>query len=139
VTGLVVLDSSALVALLLDAGPVGDWVTSLTQDTVMAAPELAMFEAANVVRRQQLAGTISPAEATLVHEDLQVLPLQLWPYLPLAERAWALRDTLTAHDASYVALAELLDVPLVTLDERLGRANGPKCPVLTPPRETMTP
>lgn len=55
------------------------------------------------------------------------------PYLVAAERAWELRQNLTAYDASYVALAELLAVPLVTLDARVARATGPQCAVLAPP------
>lgn len=47
----------------------------------------------------------------------------MWPYSALAERAWALRDNLTIYDAAYVALAELVGVPLVTLDA--GLARGP--------------
>lgn len=47
----------------------------------------------------------------------------------LAERAWALRDNLTAYDGAYVALAEALDCPLVTGDARVARANGPRCEI----------
>lgn len=138
-SGSFVIDSSALVALLADGGPAGDWVASTVSRGALAAPELAMFETANILRRQQLAGHLEPVEATLAHQDLQSLPLQLWPYLPLAQRAWELRMTLTAYDASYVALAERLDARLVTLDARLGRASGPRCQILTPPHGTMTP
>jgi len=134
----IVIDSSALVALLSDAGAMGDWVASTLDRHTLAAPELVMFETANILRRHQLAGRLAPVEATRAHQDLQSLPLQLWPYLPLACRAWELRETLTAYDASYVALAERLDGSLVTLDARLGRANGPHCQILTPPQETMT-
>ena len=132
-TAPLVLDSSALVALLTDAGPAGEWVASTTAGAVLAAPELALFEAANVLRRHQLTGALTPLEATLAHEDLRALPVQLWPYLPLAERVWALRENVTAYDASYVALAELLATSLITLDTRLGRTEGPRCPILTPP------
>jgi predicted nucleic acid-binding protein len=128
-----VLDSSAIVALLVDGGPAGEWVASTVREGFLAAPELAMFETANVLRRQQLAGRLERVEATLAHQDLRSLPLQLWPYVPLAERAWKLRETLTAYDASYVSLAELLGAPLVTLDSRLQRASGPNCEILTPP------
>ncbi len=132
-TAPLVLDSSALVALLTDAGPAGEWVATATAGAVLAAPELALFEAANILRRHQLTGALTALEATLAHDDLRALPVQAWPYLPLAERVWALRENVTAYDASYVALAELLATSLITLDARLGRANGPRCPVLTPP------
>lgn len=132
-TGSVVLDSSAIVALLIDAGPAGEWVAATAKGAFLAAPALALFEAANVLRRQQIAGRLERIEATLAHRDLLTLPLQLWPYTALAARAWELRETLTAYDATYVALAELLDARLVTLDGRLSRASGPTCTILTPP------
>ncbi len=42
-------------------------------------------------------------------------------------RAWELRANVTVYDALYVALAELLDVVLVTADARLTRAPGLRC------------
>ncbi len=138
-SGAVVVDSSALVALLIDGGATGEWVAAVLEDRAVAAPELVMSEVANILRRQQLAGRLESLEATLAHQDLQALPLQLWPYLPLAGRAWELRETVTIYDASYVALAERLDGDLVTLDERLGRATGPRCPIRTPPHAITAP
>lgn len=133
-TAPLVLDSSAIVALLVDGGPIGDWVAATAADSFLAAPALAKFESANVLRRQQLSGRLEPVEATLAHRDLVSLPVQLWPYAAFADRAWELRETLTAYDASYVALAEHLGADLVTLDRRLGRANGPTCTIVTPPQ-----
>ena len=126
-----VIDSSALVALLGDAGPEGDWVANAIAGATMAAPELAVFEAANIFRRQALSGEVDRSQATLAHADLVALPLELWPYASLAERAWELRENFTVYDASYVALAELLGTSLVTLDDRLARAPGARCPVVT--------
>jgi predicted nucleic acid-binding protein len=51
----------------------------------------------------------------------------------VAFRAWELRENLTLYDAWYVALAELLDARLATLDTRLARAPGPACKVVVPP------
>ena len=56
--------------------------------------------------------------------DLADLPLRRYPHVPLLERAWELRDNVSAYDAMYVALAELLDAPLVTCDASLARAAG---------------
>ena len=131
-TDRLVLDSSALVALLVDAGSDGDWVANAVGSAQIAAPELALFEAANVLRRRQLMGDLESVEATLAHNDLLALPVQLWPYPAISERTWELRGSLTTYDASYVALAELLNASVVTLDTRLAGANGPRCPVLTP-------
>ena len=58
--------------------------------------------------------------------------LVYWPYELLAPSAWLHRHNLTIYDASYVALAELRGVTLVTLDRRLGRAPGLSCAVEHP-------
>ena len=65
-------------------------------------------------------------------DDLASWPAARVDHRPLLERAWDLRHSLTAADALYVALAEALQVPLLTLDKRLARADGPRCPVETP-------
>lgn len=127
------LDSSALVALLVDGGATGDWVAGATTGAVIAAPHLAPFEAANILRRQRLRGELDATAAALGHDDLLALPLQLWPYGLLAERAWQLRENVTVYDAAYVALAESLDAPLITLDGRLARAPEVPCLVRLPP------
>jgi predicted nucleic acid-binding protein len=126
----VVIDGSALVALLADTGPAGQWVTDTVAGATLATPELALYEAANIFRRHALAGILDPTQATLAHANLVALPLQVCPYAPLAERAWQLRHNLTIYDGSYVALAELLGSPLLTLDTRLRNAPGPRCPIV---------
>jgi len=131
VAGRVVVDSSAVVALLADAGPAGQWVESLTVSAALFAPHLLPFEVGNVLRRQAQAGILDASAATLAHADLVALPIDLYPYEVLADRAWELRANLTSYDAAYVALAELLAAPLVTLDERLARAPGPRCRIVT--------
>lgn len=124
------VDGSALVALLGDAGPAGNWVATTTSGAALAAPELALFEASNIFRRQALSRRLDETQATLAHADLLALPIQLWPYPPLAERAWQLRNNFTIYDASYVALAELLAAPVVTLDTGLAAAPGCRCQII---------
>ena len=57
-------------------------------------------------------------------EDLRDLPLNRYPHDFLLPRVWELRATLTAYDAVYVALAEVLDAPLLTCDGRIASAPG---------------
>lgn len=128
----IVCDASALVALLLDGGAEGRWVTDALTGADLAAPSLIGFESANIIRRHELAGLISPDQAAQAHADLLDLAIEQWPYETLAVRAWQLRRNLSAYDASYVAVAELSGATLVTLDRRIGRAPGLRCRVATP-------
>lgn len=128
----VVCDASAVVAVLLDAGPDGRWATRALTGTDLAAPGLVTFEAANIIRRQERAELISADQAAQAHTDVLDLAIEQWPYQLVADRAWQLRDNLTSYDASYVALAELLGVTLVTLDRGIARAPGLRCAVSCP-------
>lgn len=127
-----VLDASAIFAALIDPSPLGTWARELAVAEHLAATHLLPSEVANVLRRRAAAGQISEDTATLAHADLLAMTIELVPYRVVAERAWTLRHNLTANDAWYVAVAELLDAPLATLDHRLARSEGPRCRFLTP-------
>lgn len=133
-----VCDASAVVAMLLDDDPDGAWAAEAMIGADLAAPGLMPFEAANVIRRQEMASLVSSDQAAQAHADLLDLNVERWPYDLLAARAWALRANLSSYDASYVALAEALGATLVTLDRRLARAPGPRCVVATPDGDTST-
>ena len=131
--GLAVADASAVVAALGQVDEFGDWAASVLSSRRLLAPRLMPFEAAGALRRLQLQGRLNALHATAAHTELLELAIDTWPHRPLAYRAWELRDAIAYTDACYVALAEILDVPLVTLDRRLARAPGPRCAFLTPP------
>lgn len=128
----VVCDASAVVAVLLDAGPDGRWATDALTGVDLAAPSLLPFEAANIIRRHELAALITADQAAQAHSDLLDFAVEQWPYDLLVPRAWQLRGNLTTYDASYVALAEFLGATLLTLDRRIGRAPDLRCTVATP-------
>jgi predicted nucleic acid-binding protein len=129
----VVVDACAVVAGLVDIGPVGTWAEHLLTSQPLAAPHLMPVEAANILRRAALAGDISASAAALAHRDLLDLRVELFDYEPFAGRVWELRQTVTAYDAWYVAVAETLGLPLATVDLRLSRAPGPRCGFAMPP------
>ena len=129
-----VVDASVLVAALVDTGGDGVWAEAALAEPSLVGPELLPAEVSNVLRRLERAGRISPLEAASAHRDMLRIDLDLFPFAACAERVWALRGNLTSYDAWYVALAELLDCPLVTLDRRIGRAPGPQCHIVMPPR-----
>ncbi len=128
----VVCDASALVALLLDGGPDGRWAAEALTGAALIAPQLVEFEAANILRRHELAGLVTADQAAQAHADLLDLAIERWPYELLAARAWQLRKNLSSYDASYVALAEAAGVTLVTLDQRIAGAPGLRCAIATP-------
>ena len=128
---LLVVDASALVASLIDDGRAGASTAAALADGALAAPELLLFEVANVLRRLEVSGRISAETAALAHGDVLDLPVQLWPYAPLAEEAWRLRGSLM-YDAAYVALAVNLKAPLVTLDQKLARTAAAWCRIVVP-------
>ncbi len=103
------------------------------EDRSLAGPQMVLAEACNVMRRLELAERIESLEARLARDDLLTLEIELVPFEPLADRAWELRHNLTIYDGWYVALAEALSCPLLTLDRRLARAAGPTCLIITPP------
>jgi predicted nucleic acid-binding protein len=127
-----VVDSSVLVAALVDTGPNGMWAEQVVSRGSLHAPELVRVEATNILRRLELAKQLATAEANAAHEDLMLLDIELFSFEPFAGRIWELRHTVTSYDAWYVAVAEALKLPLATLDGRLSRAGGVACKFLTP-------
>jgi predicted nucleic acid-binding protein len=128
-----VVDASAMVAALVDDGPAGWWAKTQIRHERLAAPQHMPVEASSAIRRLSLSGSISDDAATLAHDDLLQLRLTVFGYRGLGERVWQLRANVSPHDAWYVALAEALEVPLVTLDRRLARSHGPRCEFRVPP------
>jgi predicted nucleic acid-binding protein len=128
----IVVDSSVLIAALVDSGEHGAWAESILASGSLHAPELARAEATNILRRLERAKHITSAEANAAHDDLMQLKLELFTFDPFAERIWELRHTVTSYDAWYVALAEALKLPLATLDQKLARASGIACDLITP-------
>lgn len=132
-----VVDASMVVAALVDSGSSGIWAEALLARENLAAPHLMPVEVANILRRSALFGDITSDIAALAHNDLLDLQVELFPYHPFAERVWQLRENFTAYDACYIALAEMLDAPLATLDHKLVRSDGSCCTFVTPPNPEL--
>lgn len=128
----VVVDASATLAALMDVGPAGAWAHALLARHPLAAPHHMPSEAAGALRQAVLAGATSQDAAALALTDLGDLRVDYYPFEPFAARAWALRAHVPSHAAWYLALAEELDAPLITLDRRLADVRGVRCDVLTP-------
>jgi predicted nucleic acid-binding protein len=128
----IVIDSSVVVAALVDSGPHGDWADEVLGSGLLQAPELIRAEATNILRRLERAKIITTPEANAAQDDLMQLDIDLFPFEPFAGRIWRLRHNVTSYDAWYVAIAEALKLPLATLDEPLSKSSGVTCKFLTP-------
>jgi predicted nucleic acid-binding protein len=124
----IVADASVLVDWLLGRPQALD---ALEQELVgreqepLHAPELAEPEILNALRRLALHGVVTQERAAEAVADLADLRLMRHPHAALRERVWQLRHNLTAYDATYLALAEALDDPmLLTGDGGLAHVAG---------------
>jgi predicted nucleic acid-binding protein len=119
----IVVDASTLLEALLGtpAAPIVERRLFDSRET-LHAPHLVDIEIAQVVRRYAARGEIDREVGRAALADLAGFPLRRYPHGFLLPRVWELRNNLTAYDAIYVALAEVLDAPLLTRDKRLAAA-----------------
>lgn len=127
---MIVVDASAGLAALLNAGPARRALAS----EQLHAPHLIDSEVANALRRETAARRLEADAAWSALDAWRRLGMTRYPAHSLLDRIWDLRDNLSAYDATYVALAELLDCSLLTADSRLARAPGTGCPITVLPR-----
>lgn len=122
---MIVLDASAAIEWLLQSPigiKIGKRIFSVSES--LHAPHLLDVEVAQVLRRYVREKLITAQRGREALEDLGDLQLNRYPHEFLLPRVWELRATLTAYDAVYVALAELLDAALVTCDRRIASASS---------------
>jgi predicted nucleic acid-binding protein len=122
---MIVVDASALIEVLLRT-PAATAVEGRLFDPrqTLHAPHLLDIEVAQVVRRYAAKGEIDGERGRTALADLADFPLHRYPHEFLLPRVWDLRNNLTAYDAVYIALAEALNAPLLTRDQRLAAAAG---------------
>jgi predicted nucleic acid-binding protein len=126
---LIVVDASVIVTALADDGPDGERARGRLGGERLAAPHLIDIEVLSAWRRLAAAGKMDDRRAAFARADLRALPLDRVPHAPLIERCWELRANLTMYDAAYVALAEIIDAPLVTSDAKLAGTPGAACAI----------
>jgi predicted nucleic acid-binding protein len=125
----VVVDASVVVSLWLDPVASPSIADRLGGESLYA-PEHLLVEATNVLRRRRNAGLLDLASAETAFAALMEMPVQLWPFSSIAQRAWRLGANASSYDAAYLALAERLSAPLLTRDARLSRVPGARCTVV---------
>ena len=100
------------------------------QEEEIQIPHLADSEIVHALRAQVRRGRVSVDDAASRLRRWRHLGVARYPSVMLLPRVWELRDSLSAYDATYVALAEALGCPLATADLRLTRARGPRCEII---------
>lgn len=120
-----VVDASVIVELVandLDPGRLGD--------EELAVPHLVDSEVTNVLQRLVTQGVLTDKQGASALDGFTQLTLTRFPADWLRPRMWALRHNLSAYDATYVALAEMIGATaLLTADTRLSNAPGITCPI----------
>jgi predicted nucleic acid-binding protein len=120
----IVVDTSAIIGVLAGRPAATGLAERVRSDGDLHAPHLLDVEFQHALRRLVLAGAIGEDRAADARVDFADLLVVRYPHVSLADRMWELRHNVTAYDAAFLALAEALDVPLVTCDARLARAPG---------------
>ena len=127
---MIVADASAALSALLNSGPARRALAS----EQLHAPPLIDSEVANGLRRRVGVQQLEANAGWTALDAFRRLGMTRYPAFSLLDRVWELRENLSAYDASYVALAELLDCNMLTADARLSRAPGIRCPITVVPR-----
>ncbi len=122
---MIVIDASAAVIGLMNDGE----ARAMLAAEAAICPHLADSEVVHTLRRQVLRGDLDVGAAERMIHVWQRLGIERVGVSGLLVRVWQLRENLSAYDATYVALAEALESPLVTADGRLARAPGPQCTI----------
>lgn len=115
-----VVDCSIVIRLLSNLN--GDDLLRQRLARTLHAPALIDAEVSSVVRGLAITSKpnvrITAERAGEMLTDYTGLRIVRYPMQPLQRRVFELRHNLTAYDAMYVALAETLDVPLLTDDTK---------------------
>jgi predicted nucleic acid-binding protein len=124
-----VTDAGVWIRAIVDEEPGGPVRTRLMTHASVASPALIDLEFTNVLRGLVTKKSINARQAERALTEFMQAPIQRYAHLALLDRIWRLRANLTAYDASYIALAELLGVDLLTIDERLADVPRIRCHV----------
>jgi predicted nucleic acid-binding protein len=124
----IVIDASAF----LDAVDGRQAVIDRIAGEDLHAPHLLDVEVLSALRRLVAGERLDPLRAANVRAVLAQSDIRRHPHTLLLDVIWTLRDRVSAHDAAYVALATVLDAPLVTTDRKLAGMPGLPCAVDVP-------
>ena len=127
-----VIDTSAIVELFtVDINDLDKTLADRLADVIPHVPDIVDVEFHHAIRGLLLGKKISDERAEHARHLFEDMPAIRFPSRALIARIWSLRYNLSAYDACFVALAESLDIPLVTCDEKQAGASGHQARVET--------
>jgi predicted nucleic acid-binding protein len=94
------------------------------EEHTLWAPHLVDAEIGHALRRAVRFGEIDADVAEAALWEIDELPIERVEHELLVHIAWDLRDNFSFYDGLYVALALILEEPLLTFDARLARAGA---------------
>lgn len=128
-----VLDASVVIDAMAVTGPDGNRARQLVGEEIwLHVPAVLAAEVTSALRGMVRRGDLSEGAARSAAVRAGSIRAHRYPFEPFLQRTWDLRSNMTIYDAWYVALAERLNTVMVTVDQRLRKANGPHCEILTP-------
>ena len=131
---MIVLDASAAIDYLVDAGDRGDWARErIEREGSFAAPHVVDLEVVSGLCRLLARVEVTRRQAEIGLADFANLDVTRYPMTIFLDRIWQLSAVLTPYDAAYVTLGEVLDSPVLTTDSRLARAHGHQAAIVAFP------
>lgn len=86
------------------------------------SPTLLDYEVASALRGHLLGGLLNTTALDIAIQDFTELHIERYELTGMLREVAALRDNFTAYDAAYVVLAQALDAPLLTADDKMREA-----------------
>ena len=129
---MIVLDTAAMVELLVGRDATADEIRSLAVGQRLAAPHAIDLECASTLRGLVNGRKLPADEAERALELLAKMNVRRYGHAALLPRIWQLCNNMWPYDAAYVALAESLSAPVVTIDAKIEKVPGIRCEVVCP-------
>ncbi|MCL1864346.1 MAG: type II toxin-antitoxin system VapC family toxin [Spirochaetes bacterium] len=111
----VLIDASALMAVLINE-PEKSHIINLTKNCNLLAPSILPYEIGNALTRLKKSRVLSDQEIIMAYNEFKKIPLRLLNVDVESALIIACKYLIYAYDASYLEIANRLNLPILTLD-----------------------